>query len=218
MTNPPTDKSPKGFIDGPIHPFMSLLNPLPSYCTTSSCSGRIAIFASKTSSNKGFWVFVSHYAFKLLDTDTFDVVSDGIEEEVTRNNRLFGESRIVFENEMPEISNELQLVSLKFEPFILHVKCSSLESAQKLLQIALQSGYANSGLVVGSKNIMVQIKSPLKLDIPIGYFDKTTDTFHLIVSAVYLRFLIKLGHKKLTENTMRMEILLNNLRELNETE
>ncbi|CAD7955627.1 unnamed protein product [Amoebophrya sp. A120] len=38
------DKSPKGSFDAPILDLLSYINSLPNYCTTSSCSGRIAVF------------------------------------------------------------------------------------------------------------------------------------------------------------------------------
>ncbi len=39
-----TDKSPKGSIDEPIRDLIALINSYPGWCTTSSCSGRVAVF------------------------------------------------------------------------------------------------------------------------------------------------------------------------------
>ena len=39
------DKSPKGGLDAPIVPLIHAINRHPDYVTTSSCSGRIALFA-----------------------------------------------------------------------------------------------------------------------------------------------------------------------------
>lgn len=39
-----TDDSPKGSVDEAIRPLIEEINALPSYVTTSSCSGRIAMF------------------------------------------------------------------------------------------------------------------------------------------------------------------------------
>ena len=41
-----TDKSPKGFLDAPIVELVNLLNSHKDYVTTSSCSGRIVLYAT----------------------------------------------------------------------------------------------------------------------------------------------------------------------------
>lgn len=38
------DKSPKGSFDRPIVPLLDLINASSDYATTSSCSGRVAVF------------------------------------------------------------------------------------------------------------------------------------------------------------------------------
>ena len=40
------DKSPKGFLDEPIADLVDFINGHPEYVTTSSCSGRIVLFAT----------------------------------------------------------------------------------------------------------------------------------------------------------------------------
>ena len=133
------------------------------------------------------------------------------EGEVTRNEKLFGNSRVELNVDCTKFTN-LALVCLKFEPFILHVRASSLDSAQKLLQVALQSGFANSGLVVGKNtSVMVQIKSPLKMDSPIGYYSEQEDKYYLVVGREYLKFVVGLGMEKFDLNTRRMELLLSNI-------
>ena len=206
----PSDKSPKGFIDGPILPFMETINKSENYETTSSCSGRVAIFTAKTSTEKGFWTFVSHYKFDI--DEEFNVVSEGNESEITMNSNLFGDSKIEFQDSA-RYFDELQMVSFKFEPFILHIRAKSVELGQKMLQIAIQSGYANSGLVVGKNGCMVQIKSPLKLDTPIGYYSSSSDTYHLIVTKAYIQFLVDFGLSKFQQNSVRMQTLLQNIQQ-----
>ncbi|KAJ9065307.1 hypothetical protein DSO57_1021077 [Entomophthora muscae] len=39
-----TDLSPKGSVDIPMLPIMDVINAHPDYVTTSSCSGRIAVY------------------------------------------------------------------------------------------------------------------------------------------------------------------------------
>ncbi|XP_035224588.1 tRNA wybutosine-synthesizing protein 3 homolog, partial [Stegodyphus dumicola] len=59
---------------------------------------------------------------------------------------------------------------LKFEPFIMHVLCSTMESAKKLHAIGIQSGFRNSGLTVGkSGKITMAIRGTLSLEIPLSH-------------------------------------------------
>jgi tRNA wybutosine-synthesizing protein 3 len=46
-------------------------------------------------------------------------------------------------------------VTLKHEPFILHVQCRSVEAAAALLAVAVQSGYRESGMLVGQLRVVL---------------------------------------------------------------
>jgi tRNA wybutosine-synthesizing protein 3 len=66
------DKSPKGSLDAPIVELIHYINALPDFVTTSSCSGRIAVFRSgyhvapdcegggSASKGTGTWLLASH--------------------------------------------------------------------------------------------------------------------------------------------------------------
>ena len=41
------------------------------------------------------------------------------------------------------------VITLKFEPFILHVQCRNTEAAKRLHTISLEAGYRNSGITLG---------------------------------------------------------------------
>ena len=52
-----SDKSPKGSLDAPIVPLVTWLNaPGSGYVTTSSCSGRIVLYAQR----EGRWLLSNH--------------------------------------------------------------------------------------------------------------------------------------------------------------
>ena len=154
------DKSPKGTFDAPIIPLIDFINTHASrkYVTTSSCSGRIAIFVStssaqndqadtesvehivvKSSKGKGRWALSSH---GMVTADQFM--------DATRTIK----------------STELAL--FKVEPFVMHVQCSTPEAAQELLQVAQVAGFRESGIALGKKKIMVAIRtSSNKIEVPI---------------------------------------------------
>ena len=55
------DKSPKGGLDAPIAELVSFLNAQPEVCTTSSCSGRVSLYAHAPGRAKGgTWAYISH--------------------------------------------------------------------------------------------------------------------------------------------------------------
>lgn len=61
-------------------------------------------------------------------------------------------------------------VSLKMEPFVLHVQCRRVDAAKRLLSAAIgDSGYRNSGMIPPGKKIMVGIRTAagLGLDVPL---------------------------------------------------
>ena len=75
------DLSPKGSIDGPIQGLIKEINSIPSLVTTSSCSGRIAVYLEgercKSSSKSGSlggkgggkWLFISHEPLDMTKQD-----------------------------------------------------------------------------------------------------------------------------------------------------
>lgn len=137
----PTHSYPRS-IQAPIEEMLAFLNGLPHFVSTSSCSGRVAVFCESSDHKKqtGHWAFVSHECV----ADPAAVVA------IVRR-----------------ASMEWAAVSLKCEPLVLHMSCASLPEAQRLMKVVLGCGYKNSGMLVG-KRIMVGVRSTLKLDIPVA--------------------------------------------------
>eukprot|EP00038_Savillea_parva_P015277 m.219626 g.219626 ORF g.219626 m.219626 type:complete len:278 (+) comp30577_c0_seq1:283-1116(+) len=137
-----SDNSKKGNVDAPIEDLLAFLNGLPDFVSTSSCSGRVAIYCETVdrAKNAGHWAFVSH-----------DLVSD---------------PHAVVDT-VRQCTREWASVTLKCEPLVLHVSCATLVQAQRLMRVVLGCGYKNSGMLVG-KRIMVGVRSTLKLDVPLA--------------------------------------------------
>ncbi|XP_032073995.1 tRNA wybutosine-synthesizing protein 3 homolog isoform X3 [Thamnophis elegans] len=108
------DASRKGSVDEPIEEIVRLLNGRETFCTTSSCSGRVVVLeqppaAAATAGTAGFeiqkqsctWLMVTHQLCSTKDVLTAlqKAAADAI---------------------------------FKFEPFVLHVQCQDLEDAQLL--------------------------------------------------------------------------------------
>lgn len=230
------DNSPKGFVDPVCLPLMYLLNAHPDYVTTSSCSGRIALFHSLTSeggSDGGVkrgnlkargWVFVSHEF--LTDRQKSEIVESMHNPPITLDDKC--EQAAAAASAQPSEAQEYQAhvgesttfsppsygeLSLKCEPFVMHVQCRTMESAKTLLSAAVSdAGFRNSGVVPPGARIMVGIRhAGLSLDVPLilgdGVAICSQDENTSLMSRQYLFELLTLSNQKLTENFRRIGIL-----------
>lgn len=135
------DKSPKGSIDAPIEALVHTINGTRDYVTTSTCSGRISLFATSAApppSGPGRWLLVSHELIAMADLEI--ALCD---EALARAGH-----------------DGLTEVMMKVEPAILHVQCRSIEAGVELLRIAIAHGFRESGLVLsGSQKVMLAVRT-----------------------------------------------------------
>ncbi len=125
------DKSRKGSIDEPVKPLCNLLNSHPDHYTTSSCSGRIAIYDIPASLNK-------RETRKLFDTHGTAAASDIAQ-------ALRGTSA--------------DSLWLRQEGLILHIRCRTLAAAETLLRLAQNAGFKRSGIIATRESFSVEICS-----------------------------------------------------------
>lgn len=139
------DKSPKGSIDAPILDLIHAINGHPDYVTTSSCSGRIAVYASAEdgerahrASVRGRWLLVEHRPVE--PSELMAVLS----REALAAHAQAGLTRAV----------------LKAEPAIVHVQCRDIPAARLMMQVATGCGFRESGISVGSRaKVMLAIRT-----------------------------------------------------------
>jgi len=151
------DKSPKGSFDAPIREFLNFLNDQDNVVTTSSCSGRISLFClNKDESKGGEWLYVTHEPTKEDSEKVWDALQ-----------KSEGNCRLLF------------------EPFILHCEMASLKDGQKILALAQQAGFRESGLIVASRVILnvrttaFTMQAPLvKSLVPRALIDHMIDECH----------------------------------------
>jgi len=171
------DKSKKGSIDKKIKILVDKLNKKKKYYTTSSCSGRIVLFDQGKSKkkNEGEWLFVSH-----------DVVGAK-------------EKKKLFDSIQDVNQKENKNCWFRFEPAIMHVNCSDIENAEKLLKLARGCGFKLSG-IIGIKKATIEIRSSERIDVPVEIIDPNT-----------LDILIKKANEKMKETHKKINRLKTNL-------
>ena len=180
QTERKNDKSIKGSIDKLIVNLIKLINSREEYCTTSSCSGRICVISDEVLPNN-----TSINPQKRKKCHFYLVTHDPLI--------------------LSSVQNVLKDVScsakLKFEGFVMHVRCQTLDGAQKVLASAIAAGFRNSGISLGKKcqNIIVGVRGTLCLEVPL-----TNNKGELMVGVDYLSYVVDLANKKLDENLCRI--------------
>ncbi|XP_033007692.1 tRNA wybutosine-synthesizing protein 3 homolog [Lacerta agilis] len=176
------DGSRKGSVDEPIAGIVRLLNGRDSFCTTSSCSGRVVVLEQPplppaAEATTGFeiqkqnctWLMVTHQICAI-------------------------------ENVLTALQKATDDAIFKFEPFVLHVQCQDLQDAQLLHKVAIEAGFRNSGITVGRKGkIMMAVRSTHCLEVPLSRKGK------LMVSEEYVDFVVQVANQKMEENWKRID-------------
>jgi tRNA wybutosine-synthesizing protein 3 len=121
LSAPGPDKSPKGGLDAPIAALVTWLNAHPDVCTTSSCSGRVSLFAHAPGRAKGgAWAYISHE--RAAEADVAAALRDTL---AAAGADAAGEG-----------AGGVGDVVLRFEPFILTAECRTREAGQQARCVA----------------------------------------------------------------------------------
>ncbi|KAG6975009.1 hypothetical protein JG687_00000041 [Phytophthora cactorum] len=184
------DKSPKGCIDEPIVDMIKTINAHPDYVTSSSCSGRIAVFCGEAGTSNGTeagtdlitkggkWLIAEHA------TITFDQLTAALRSPDAN-------------------SSTSNMIIFKHEPFIMHVVCRDLDAAKELLQWGIASGFRESGVVLGNRKIMCAIRTTANgLEIPLG-----RSAERLLVNEDYLQWIVDIANQKFEANKQKTDRL-----------
>eukprot|EP01063_Lacrimia_lanifica_P001551 TRINITY_DN1078_c0_g1_i1.p1 TRINITY_DN1078_c0_g1~~TRINITY_DN1078_c0_g1_i1.p1 ORF type:complete len:298 (+),score=61.05 TRINITY_DN1078_c0_g1_i1:56-949(+) len=159
------DRSPKGTVDNRCWPMIDFLNSCEQYVTTSSCSGRVAMWLDPPKADSG-----------KADDNDHDDDDDGADNvpvlpeasgagkkgrggrwlHVTHDLPVLADFTAALDKYVAECSPDAStspspfgVVWVRFEPYILHVQARSLAAASQLLRAGLAAGFRNSGIVAG---------------------------------------------------------------------
>ncbi|XP_052586006.1 tRNA wybutosine-synthesizing protein 3 homolog isoform X1 [Peromyscus californicus insignis] len=167
------DLSRKGSVDEDAAEVVELLNAREEFFTTSSCAGRILLLDGSTD---GSGVQKQHCCWMLV------------------THKPCGKDDV-----MAALKGATSNAVLKFEPFILHVQCRTLQDAQTLHSVAIDSGFRNSGITVGKRGkTMLAVRSTHGLEVPLSRQGK------LMVTEEYIEFLVTIANQKMEENKKRI--------------
>jgi tRNA wybutosine-synthesizing protein 3 len=172
----------EGLVDEEIIPILNKINELNNYYTTSSCIGRVGIMEIPKDKNPKLY---SRWLGKWHHYATYDEMFNALKE---RKNGY-----IVFVMNSP----------------ILHIACKDIESAKKMLELAIHSGLKASSIKsVSDRRVIVEILTTYKVDAPIG------EDGELFVDDNYLKFLLDYSNLKLKKAREILMRWVNRLDEL----
>ena len=87
------------------------------------------------------------------------------------------------------------------------MKCRCLKTAKTLLNLCLDIGLKNSGIITSNKkNYMVAIRSTLKMEMPLAY-SCLRNEIHLVINQAFINELVRMINEKFKTNFETIEKL-----------
>ncbi|DBA73560.1 TPA: hypothetical protein ACH3X2_009802 [Trebouxia sp. C0005] len=176
LSSQETDKSRAGGVDARITLLVDGMNKHLHLYTTSSCSGRISVFAEPSAATRaagkkgGEWVYATHD------------LADGPDVLACIQQRMMSGAKLIF----------------RFEPFILAAECRDMSIAQQLVSVAREAGFRESGVTATKARIIAGIRCSLRLEVPVA------DAGRMLVDEAYLqKYLVDFGNEKMEANWAR---------------
>ncbi len=167
-------------IDNDIEESIRLINSFDDYYTSSSCAGRIVIIELPELGDKREAKFLGKWHREI----------EYIEIKKAIKSANYG------------------MIWLLAQSPIIHVNSKSNLSADKLIKIAISSGFKNSGIKSFSGNIVIEICSTERLDSPIGYNGL------LFCNPKHLKLIVDISNTIIKRSKRKLNILENNLKKV----
>lgn len=157
-------------VDKEILPILNLINKLEGCYTSSSCSGRIVLLEIPKIGDKKSAEFLGKWHRNIILKDIDIALTKA------KNGYLW----IIAQSP------------------IIHLVVDKIDTADKILKIAIRCGFKNSGIKSIAKKIVVEVCSTERIDAPIG-----RDGF-LYYKKIYLQILVDISNEILEKSTKKL--------------
>ena len=184
------DRSRAGRVDARCEAIVREAFASDDFFTTSSCSGRVSVFATRARDARegkgegGTWAYVSHEPARA-------------EEVAAAVARRGGEGAGAEDDEGGGWAKST--LTLRFEPFILAVEARDLEAGEAFVRCARECGYRESGITASERRVICAARCQLRLEAPVVVDGER------LVSDEGLETLVRLANEKFQVNADRME-------------
>ncbi|RLI74274.1 hypothetical protein DRO97_06095 [Archaeoglobales archaeon] len=158
-------------VDEDIIPLLELINSKEEFVTLSSCSGRIAVIDIPEIGDKIDSKFLGKWHSEV-----------GVDEIVKA------------------LRSGRKTTWLITYPPIIHVACSNLANAEKLMRIANNAGFRRSG-IISLKKLIVEISSLERLELPVAINGE------MILDAKTIEIIVDFANKKLSRGKEKLDRL-----------
>jgi len=167
-------------VDKKAIPIIEKLNGIDEFFTTSSCSGRITIMELPSIGNKIDARFLGKWDDKIKIQDIKNALENAEKGEIW----------------------------MLAQPPIFHVSASDVNAASKLIKVAKQSGFKNSGIRSIGKRVTVEVRSTEEVDVPLGIDGK------LICDEKYLSLLVSIANEIMDRIEKKLKVFERKIEEL----
>ena len=130
----------EGLVDTGIIPILDLINSFDDYYTSSSCYGRIVLLEIPEIGDKKNAKWLGKWHRKIKTGEIINALKKA----------------------------DKGLIWVLAQSPIIHVFSKNLQSADKLIKTAIGCGFKNSGFKSAEKNIVIEVTSTERLDLPLG--------------------------------------------------
>lgn len=165
-------------VDADIIPILDLLNSLDDFYTSSSCYGRIVLLEIPKIGDKKNANWLGKWHNKIRAEDITSAVKN---------------------------AKKGQLWILAQAP-ILHIYAKTQKAADKLLKTAISCGFKHSGFKSIDKNIIIEVASTERLDVPVGKDSQ------LFCNNEYMNIIVDIANEIIDRSVMKLARLENFLR------
>jgi tRNA wybutosine-synthesizing protein 3 len=167
-------------VDSKILPILYSINDSNEFFTTSSCAGRIIVLQLPEIGDKKQAVFLGRW------------------------HRTVSEDEVVSALDQ-YMSGQIWLLA---QPPIFHIGCKTLENANLLMKTGIMSGFKHSGIRSISGQIIVELQSTERMDIPLGYNGKQ------VIPNSHILFFIETANRAIIKAQKKLDRLEENIKKM----
>lgn len=165
-------------VDEGIIPIIDIINSNENYYTSSSCYGRIVLLELPDLGDKKNASFLGKWHRKINAEEVFLALE-----------KSSGEGQLWFLAQSP----------------IIHVYVKDIDTADKLVKIAVTCSFKHSGFKTSKRNIIVEITSTERIDAPVGINGR------LYCDREYIFLLADIANRVFEKSFLKLEKLKNTL-------
>ncbi len=166
----------EGVVDEEVNRYLDAINAHPDYVTSSSCYGRVVLIDLPDHSKKSS-EFVGRWHREVGEEEVWEALEE----------------------------TEGEHVWLKVDPLILHMSCSGIGAANKVLEAKGRAGMKRGGIFhIADNRVQIELEGTHRMELPVK-------NGGILVSKGYFSLLIREANLKFRKNAETWERFINEL-------